>query len=202
MPAIADAIRTIENLPPGILTARQLATAGVPAYVLSRLVGRGDLERLDRGQYIVPGTELSAHFQLAQTALRLRRCAICLISALDYHRLTTEVPSQIWVAVPKGAWLPKKIYPPLQLTQMAPHVFEPGIETHYIDGVPVNIYDAARTVVDCFKYRSHVGLDVAMAALKDYRLQPGSSMDELWNYARLFRMTTVIRPYLEAVLSG
>ena len=122
---------------------------------------------------------------------------ICLLSALDYHGLTTEIPHEIWLAIPQKARPPRIEYPPLRIVRVADAAFRFGVETHAIDGVAVRIYSAAKTVADCFKFRNTVGLAVALEALRDCWRKKKATSDELWKAAKVCRMTNVMRPYLE-----
>ncbi len=123
----------------------------------------------------------------------------CLLTALQFHELTTQLPRRIWVAMPRGSHVPRIDYPPIKMVQMTGAVYTAGIEEHMRDGVKLRVYSAAKTVVDCFKHRNKLGLDVALEALKDVRAQRKASADDLWGYAKICRVTNVMRPYLEAV---
>ena len=123
----------------------------------------------------------------------------CLLTALQFHELTTQLPRQVWIAMPRGSQVPRLDYPPIKMVQMTGAVYTAGIEEHLRDGVILRVFSAAKTVVDCFKHRNKIGLDVALEALKDVRAQRKASADELWRYAKVCRVANVMRPYLEAI---
>ncbi len=183
----------------GLLRPRDLERWGIPRAALLRLVERGDIVRVGRGLYMLPDANVTEHHSLVETAKLVPKGVICLLSALRFHELTTENPWQVWVAIRQGAWKPRNATVPLRITHLSSATFEAGIEEHQIEGVTVNIYSAAKTVADCFKFRNKVGLDVALEALRHLRLDHPTSLDDLWRFAKVCRVTTVIRPYLEAL---
>ncbi len=184
----------------GILRARELEEEGIPRQYLSRLVQRGELKRIGRGLYQRPGHEPTAHHSLALAAKRIPKATICLLSALRFHELTTQNPFDVWIAIGHKDREPTVEALSLQVVRMSGTARTEGIEEHTIEGVTAPIYTAAKTVADCFKYRSRVGLDVALEALRDFHEQ-GGSMDTLWRFADVCRVQSVIRPYMEAVVS-
>jgi predicted transcriptional regulator of viral defense system len=127
------------------------------------------------------------------------RGVICLLSALRFHNLTTQNPFEVWMAIPHKAWRPKGEGVRLRLMHLSGHALTSGVEEHRIEGVPVRVFNPAKTVADCFKFRNKIGLDVALEALRDYRRKHRSGMDELWRFAKVCRVTAVMRPYLEAL---
>lgn len=182
----------------GLIRPRDLAEHGIPRTYLKRLVERGQLVREGRGLYLGADADITEHHTLAEAAVRAPRGVICLLSALRFHRLTTQNPVEVWMAVDRKAWRPRPGYPPLRLAFLSGDAFTQGIETHRVSGVPVRVYSAAKTVADCFKFRRKIGLDVALEALADYRRRHRSGMDELWRFALTCRVARVMRPYLEA----
>ena len=132
-------------------------------------------------------------------AARAPQVVFCLLTALQFHGLTTQLPRQVWIALPQGSHAPKMDYPPIKLIQYTGDAFTQGIETHRIDQVDIRVYSVAKTVADCFKHRNKIGLDVALEALKDARSQMKVPADDLWRYAKICRVANVMRPYLEAV---
>ena len=184
----------------GILRTREVEDEGIPRQSLSRLVDRGDLVRIGRGLYRRPDHEVTAHHSLAVAAKRVPKGTVCLLSALQFHGLTTQNPLDVWLAIGHKDREPSVDAVSLRIVRMSGESRTEGIETHEIEGVSVPIYEPAKTVADCFKYRSRVGLDVALEALRDFHKQ-GGSKDTLWHYADLCRVQTVIRPYMEAVTS-
>jgi predicted transcriptional regulator of viral defense system len=183
-----------------VLRPRDLADAGLPRDYLWRLYKAGDLERLERGLYAVPGSAFTENRGLAMVARRVPKGVVCLLSALRFHELTTQDPFEVWLAVERGSRVPRGGYPPLRPFVFSKAVFNAGIEEHAIEGATVRVYSPAKTVADCFRYRNKVGLDVALEALRDCWRQRRSTMDEIWDSARVCRVANVIRPYLESLL--
>ncbi|MBW1881025.1 MAG: type IV toxin-antitoxin system AbiEi family antitoxin domain-containing protein [Deltaproteobacteria bacterium] len=183
----------------GVLRARDARSAGVSSTTLTRLVRSGELVRADRGLYELPDADVSEHHTLAEVARRVPHGVVCLLSALAFHDLTTELPFDVWLAHRRGSRPPTIRSVKVRLFRYSKASFEHGVEVHDIDGVPVRITTPAKTVADCFKFRSRVGLDVAMAALRDYVRKWAGTMDELWEAARVCRVHNVLRPYLEMV---
>jgi predicted transcriptional regulator of viral defense system len=183
----------------GVLRPRDLERHGIPRTYLQRLVRRGEVERVGRGLYMIPGADVSEHHSLAEACKRVPQGIVCLLSALRFHELTTQNPWQVWLAIEQKAWRPKDVPVALRLVHLSPGAFMAGVEDHCIEGVPVRVYSASKTVADCFKFRNKIGLDVALEALRDYRRTNRTGLDDLWRFAKVCRVTTVIRPYLEAL---
>jgi predicted transcriptional regulator of viral defense system len=183
----------------GRLRASDLAAAGVPRVVLTRMTARGQLERAARGLYRLPQADSSELEGLVTVAGKVPQAVICLLSALQFHGLTTQLPWQVWIAMPRGSHMPRLDYPPLKMVQFTGEAYTHGIETHVRDGARLQVYSAAKTVADCFKHRNKIGMDVALEALKDARAQRRASFDELWRCAKVCRVANVMRPYMEAL---
>ena len=183
----------------GLLRARDVAAAGVPTALLTRLVRAGRLQRVERGLYALPDASLDAHRSLAEVTLRAPRGVICLLSALRVHEIGTQAPFEVWLALPQGVNPPRQTGPSLRVVRMSGAAMTEGIETRIIDGATVPVFCAAKTVADCFKFRNKVGLDVALEALREAWRQRKLSMDVLWHYAEVNRMSRVMRPYIEAL---
>ncbi len=181
-----------------LLQARDLEPMGIPRIGLTRLVKSGQLVRVGRGVYRLPGGNLSENEGLAEIATRAPQAVICLLTALQFHELTTQLPKEIWIAMPRGSHLPMIDYPPIKMVAVSEEFYSLGVETHMIDGVPVRIYGKAKTVVDCFRFRSKLGIDVAIEALKD-ACEKSVSADEIWRFAKICRVAGVMQPYLEAM---
>ena len=182
-----------------LLRARDLAEHGLPTMVLSRLVTAGKLERIARGVYSLPGRSLSEHRSLAEVALRVPQGIVCLLSALRVHGIGTQAPFEVWIAIPHNSPTPRLDQPALRAIRMSGAALSEGIEKRHIDGVSVPVFNAAKTVADCFKYRNKIGLDVALEALRDGWAQRKVTVDALWHYATIDRVANVMRPYLESV---
>jgi len=183
----------------GLLRPSDLAGLGIPRVYLTRLTAAGRLEKAGRGLYRLAETTLSENESLAIVAARVPQAVFCLLTALQFHGLTTQLPRQVWIALPQGSHAPRIDYPPVKLIQYTGDAFTQGIETHRIDQVDLRVYSVAKSVADCFKHRNKIGLDVALEALKDARSQKKASADDLWRYAKICRVANVMRPYLEAV---
>jgi predicted transcriptional regulator of viral defense system len=183
----------------GLLRASDLEVIEAPRVVLTRLIAAGLLERVGRGLYRLADAQASESESLGAVAIKVPQAVFCLLTALQFHELTTQLPRQIWIAMPRGSHTPRIDYPPIKMVQMTGDVYTAGIEEHLRDGVKLRVYGAAKTVVDCFKHRNRIGLDVALEVLKDARAQRKASADDLWRYAKICRVANVMRPYLEAI---
>jgi predicted transcriptional regulator of viral defense system len=183
----------------GPVRARDLDEAGIPRTYLRRLRDGGVLEQVDRGLYRLadaPVTELSS---LAEVSKRVPHSIICLLSALQVHGLTTEAPHAVWVLIDRHARAPKLASPQLEVVRASGAARTHGIESRLIDGVKVQLTTPAKTVADCFRFRRHVGIEVALAALKDYLKKRKGSIDALVAAAHADRIYAFMRPYLEAL---
>jgi predicted transcriptional regulator of viral defense system len=183
----------------GILRPRDLATQSIPRTYLQRLHQQGLLVKETRGLYKLPDAEITEHHSLAEACKRVPRGVVCLLSALQFHKLTTQAPSEVWIALDRKARAPRQAGQPLRLVRMSGKALTEGVEEHRIEGVAVKVYKPAKTVADCFKYRNKIGLDVALEALRDYKQKHRDRMDELWRFAKVCRVERVMRPYLEAL---
>lgn len=202
MPALGSALEQAvlalaEQRP--LLRARDLAALGLPTMALSRLVAAGRLERVARGLYSLPGRPLSEHRSLAEVALRVPQGVVCLLSALRVHGIGTQAPFEVWMAIPHHSPTPRIDQPALRAIRMSGAALSEGVETLQIDGVGVAVFNASKTVADCFKYRNKIGLDVALEALRDGWAQRKLTADALWHYAAIDRVSNVMRPYLESI---
>ncbi len=183
----------------GPLRARDLDDAGIPRTYLKRLCDRGLLEQVDRGLYRVVDAPVSELGSLAEVSKRVPHAVICLLSALQFHGMTAEVPHAVWVLIDRHARMPKVTSPSLEVVRASGEALDHGIETRMIEGVRVQLTTPAKTVADCFRFRRHVGLEVALAALKDYLGKRKGTVDELVAAARTDRILAFMRPYLEAL---
>jgi predicted transcriptional regulator of viral defense system len=184
----------------GILTAKDVAQAGIHSHQLSRLVREGRLERVTRGLYRVPGLPVSEHHGLALAARSVPRGVVCLLSALAFHGVGSQLPFEVWIAIDRRARAPAVDYPPLRLMRFSGDSLSAGVETHQIEGQAVKVYSVPKTLADLFKYRNKVGLAVALEALREAWRERRFTMDEIDRYARICRVEHVMRPYLEALV--
>ena len=183
----------------GVLRPRDLDPYGLPREHLRRLRDKGLLEQVARGLYVLTEADLGAHFGLVTACKRVPHGVVCLLSALRFHEVTTQAPFEVWMAVDRSARLPEAPDLPLRIVRFSGEALSQGIEIHQVEGAEVRVYAPSKTVADCFKYRSKIGVDVAVEALRDYlRLRKGT-VDELWRYAGVCRVKSVMRPYLEAL---
>ena len=183
----------------GLLHTRDIAASGIPTVVLTRLVRSGQLVRAGRSVYVLPGRPGSAHRSLAEVALRAPRGVVCLLSALRVHEIGTQAPFEVWLALPAGVAAPRLDSPAIRVVRMTGESLARGIQHIEIDGVKVPVYDTAKTIADCFKFRNKIGLDVALEALREAWRERKVKTDALWRYAKLNRVANVMRPYLEAL---
>ncbi|HEY7341980.1 MAG TPA: type IV toxin-antitoxin system AbiEi family antitoxin domain-containing protein [Ktedonobacterales bacterium] len=183
----------------GVLRPRDLAAHGISPRYASRLAREGLLERVERGLYTVADGDIHEYQTLAEVSRRMPHAVICLLSALRFNDLTTQAPFEVWVMVDLHAYVPRATDLPVRVVYASDMAFTEGIEEHHIMGVVVRVTSPAKTVADCFKYRSKVGLDVALEALRETWRERRATMDELWRYAQICRVARVMRPYLESL---
>lgn len=184
----------------GLARPRELEAQGIPGRYLGQLAREGLLEKVGRGLYAPAGVAASEHRFLAEVAKRTPRGVICLLSALRVHGLTTQAPFEVWLAIGPKDRAPRPAGVGLRIVRFSGAARDAGIQTEFIDGVPVRVYGPAKTVADCFKFRNKVGVDVAIEALRDCVGQRLSRADELAAYARICRVARVMQPYMEAIL--
>lgn len=184
----------------GIVLANDIAMLGIPATYLSRLVERGALQRIGRGVYMLPDHQVTENHTLAVVCAQVPAGVICLLSALRFHNLTTQLPFQVWMALKKHAWKPTIEDVSMRYFWFSGPSYTEGIESHQVEGINVNVYSPAKTVADCFKFRNRLGTDIAVEALRDGLQHRHFTIDELWHYAKICRVQSVITPYIEAIL--
>jgi len=184
-----------------LLRARDLVAAGLPTVALTRLVAAGKLERVGRGIYSLPDAQMSEYRSLAEVAIRAPRGVVCLISALRVHDIGTQAPHEVWLAIPQGSLPPRLDKPTLRVVRMSAASLSEGVDLIHVDGIDVAVFDVAKTIADCFKFRNKIGLDVALEALREGWHQRKFTLDRLWHYAKVDRVANVMRPYVEAVVS-
>lgn len=183
----------------GMVRLREFVAAGVAEETVARLVRRGNVTRLSRGLYQLYDAKPTAAHSMAEAAKLVPKGVICLISALQFHGLTTQMPSHIWMAIDRTAWKPSVSYPPIRFVRFGERSLNAGVEVHMVERVPTRVYGVAKTVVDCFRYRNKIGMDVALEALRESLHKRRCSANDIWKLARDLRILSVIRPYLEAM---
>jgi predicted transcriptional regulator of viral defense system len=183
------------------VTARELHVAGIHRQVLTRLVKSGELERVVRGIYRLPEHSITEHHGLVLASAAAPRATICLLSALQFHAIGTQLPSEVWIAIDRRGRRPALSFPPLRVLRFTGAALTDGVDVHRIESRAVRIYNVAKTVADCFKYRNKIGIDVALEALREAWRARRFTMEELEHYARVCRVSNVMRPYLEALVA-
>ncbi len=184
----------------GTLRTREVLAEGIHRRTLYAMRDAGELIQLARGLYRLAELPPLSEPDLATVAMRIPQGVVCLISALAYHEMTSQIPHEVHLALPRTARYPMLAYPPLSIFRFSREAFEAGIETHIIDKIPVRVFGPEKTLADCFKYRNKIGLDVALEALRFYRARRGSRLQAVLEYARTCRVERVTRPYLEAAV--
>ena len=185
----------------GLVRMRDLRNAGVGSETVSRLVRDGTVIRVARGLYeradTIPGTWRS----FAEASALVPKGVICLTSALQFHELTLQMPSAVWMAIERTGWKPDVDYPPVRFVRFSGQALAGGVKEHHIDGIEVPIFEPAKSIVDCFRYRNKIGLDIALEGLREGLRSKRVTPDELWESARTARVWSVMRPYMEAMVA-
>jgi predicted transcriptional regulator of viral defense system len=177
----------------------EVTAAGVHHEYVRRLTRQGKLTRLARGLYALPTHEPTEHHTLAEVAMCVPKGVFCLLTALRFHGLGTQNPREVWLAVDRRAGIPRVGFTPVRTVRISGTALTAGVDEHDIEGVHVRLTSPARTVVDCFKFRNKIGIDVAVEALRDYRRVRKWTVEELWRQAERLRLARVIRPYWDAM---
>ena len=183
----------------GVISIRDLSDRGLHHESLRRLCKDGILVKTGRGLYELSGADVTENHSLALVGRRVPNAVVCLFSSLQFHDIGTQSPSKVWIAIDRKAAKPHVDYPPVRILRFTGPSLSEGIETHDIEGISVKIYNPAKTVADCFKYRNKIGLDVSLEALRECIRGHRCTNDELWHYAKVCRVANVMRPYLEAL---
>jgi len=181
----------------GVLTPKDLESHGIPRQYLHRLEREGLLARTSRGIYTCVEGDITEYHSYAEVCKHVPHGVICLSTALLFHNLTTQSPWQVWLAIPHKAHRPRMEHPSLRLFYMSGLTFTSGVEEHRISGATVRVFNVAKTVVDCFRFRNKIGIDVAVEALKEFWFERRGTMDELCHYADICRVHNVMHPYLQ-----
>ena len=181
-----------------MLRLKDFTAQDIGPETLARLVREGLIVRLARGLYQQANASVDARHSLAEAAALVPKAVVCLISALQFHELTLQMPSEVWMAIDRTAWRPRIEYPPIRIVRFSGTALTNGIKRHRIEGVEVAITDAARTIVDCFRYRRKIGIDVALEGLREGLRQRKVTSDQLWRNAAKMRVWSILKPYVEA----
>ena len=173
---------------------------GITRYMLYSLRDKGIIEQVSRGIYRLVDLPPISNPDLVTVSLRFPNAVICLVSALAYHDITTQIPHAVFVAVSRGSRIPSLDHPPIQVHRFSNETYKSGIEEHPTDGVPVKVYSPEKTLADCFKFRNKIGMDVILEALKLYKTRKKFNLGDLLKYARICRVEKVMQPYLEVTI--
>ena len=182
----------------GVIRPRDLDRYGIPRNYITRLRQRGLLLRVGRGLYVNPEIKVSENHTMAQVAKRIPRGVICLLSSLQYHGLTTQLVHEVWLAIDRTARYPNEPELPIRVVRFSGAALHDGVEKNQIEGITVKVYNIPKTVADCFKYRNKIGFDIAIEALRECLRERKCSIDDLWYYAKICRVSNIMRPYMEA----
>lgn len=183
----------------GMLRLKDFIVEDITPETLARLVRDKQVLRPARGLYQLPDTQIDAAHTLVEASVLVPKGIVCLISALQFHELTLQMPSAVWMAIERSAWRPTISYPPIRFVRFSGWAITEGVERYPIQSRQVPITNPARTVVDCFRYRNKIGIDIAMEGLREGIRRHKCTPDQLWQYAKTARVWTVMRPYVEAV---
>jgi len=184
----------------GVVSSKEVSALGIHHEYLRQMCSRGELVRVGRGLYSLPDADITIHHGLAQAGKTVPRGVVCLLSALRFHEIGTQEPHEVWIAIDRRAARPRAAHLRMRIVRFSGQALIEGIDEHIVEGVRVQIYNPAKTVADCFKYRNKIGLDVALEALREAINLRKCTIDELWSYAMVCRVAEVMRPYMEAIV--
>jgi len=201
--AVTQGSRALELLKArGMLRLRDFVAEGIEPETLARLVRDVKVIRPARGLYQLPDVSIEAPYMFAEAAVLVPKGIVCLISALQFHQLTLQMPSTVWMAIERTAWRPTISYPPIHFVRFSGWAMTEGVSPYPIQSREIPITNPARTIVDCFRYRNKIGLDIAMEGLREGIQDRKCTPDELWQYGKKARVWNIMRPYVETVVSN
>jgi len=183
----------------GLLRPKDLEKLGIPRSYLYRFVEQRKLTRLQRGLYMMADAELAENQSLLEVSRKVPNAVVCLISALRFHEITTQLPHEVWIAIDVDDRKPSITCPPIRVVRFSGQALRFGIREQLINGVKLRVYSPAKTVADCFKFRNKIGLDIAIEALREVYRQKKATTDELWEAAKVCRVSKVMLPYMESL---
>lgn len=198
---IKKALSVFENRG-GILRTSEALSAGIHPRTLYKLMDDGYLTKLDRGLYMLAVDSPLSNPDIAIVAARVPNAKICLLSALDFHEMTKEIPHKVHIAIARTQRDPKIDYPPIEVYRFTDESFTEGVEKHEIDGQTIQVYNPAKTIADCFKFRNKIGKQIALEALQTGLYQKKIAVKEILKYAKICRVEKILKPYLEASING
>jgi predicted transcriptional regulator of viral defense system len=183
-----------------IISAAEMKKLGIHSEYLRRLCAVGKLVQIERGLYSPANVDMTEHHGLAQISKAIPKGVICLLSALRFYNIGTQAPYEVWIAINRRDAYPRIKHLRIRVFYYSGKSLTEGIEEHIIEGVSVRIYNPAKTIADCFKYRNKIGLEVALEALREALRMHKCTTDELWKYAKICRVSKVMLPYMEALV--
>lgn len=198
---INEAIRVLKQQG-GVLRTSKALNEGISRRTLYHMLEEGYVQKLERGVYKLVDKGPLANPDLAIVATKIPKARICLISALDFHEMTTEIPHSVHIALPRTSRDPKLDYPPFKVYRFSGKSLSQGVKEHEVDGVIIKVYNPAKTIADCFKFRNKIGKDIAIEALKRGIKENKASYEDILYYASICRVGNVIKPYLETIANG
>ncbi|MGE4420608.1 MAG: type IV toxin-antitoxin system AbiEi family antitoxin domain-containing protein [Sulfurimonas sp.] len=184
----------------GQLRMSEAIEHGITRYMLYSFRDKGIIDQISRGVYRLSELPPVSNPDLVTVALRYPNAVVCLISALSFHEITTQIPHKVSIAIPRNSYPPSLEYPPLLVHRFTDQAYQAGIEEHQIDGVTVKVYSQEKTLADCFKFRNKIGMDVVLEALKLYKRRKKFDHRKILEYAKICRVDKIVRPYLEAII--
>jgi predicted transcriptional regulator of viral defense system len=187
-------------IPPSSYFYSEAITNGITRYTLYKLRDKGVIEQVSRGVYRLTELPSISNPDLVTVSLRFPKAVICLISALSYHQITTQIPQAVSMAVPRNSRVPSLDYPPIEVHRFSGDAYKAGVEDHIIDGASASIYNPEKTLADCFKFRNKIGMDVFLEAVKLYKSRRTFNLERLLEYADVCRIKKMMPPYLEATM--
>lgn len=200
MSGAEERVRKIFRDQGGMLSSSEAYALGIHYQTLARMLEQGVLERPARGLYTLAGQEiLHGDLDLMRVARKVPKAVICLISALSFHGLTTQIPHAVYIALPKGGWKPSLKYPRLEIFWLSEDMYQAGIERHALEGIDIAVYSIEKTIADCFKFRAKIGEDVAIEALSEYMRSEHRNISLLVQFADMIHVRSVIEPYMKAL---
>ena len=183
----------------GVFRLADAKAEGIHPEQVRRLFHQGVLERVSRGTYRLANSTVTEHQTMAEVCARVPRGTVCLLSALQFHELTTQAPFDVWLAIDPNIKKPTVKSLPIRFVRFSGEALTSGVEVHQTKSGEVRVYSIAKTIADCFKYRNKIGIDVPLEALRDAKAANKLDMDELWGFAKICRISKAIQPYLEAI---
>lgn len=196
-PAVKSALQVFKKNK--VMRSTEIFAQGIQPRTLYEMRDEGLLVQEGRGLYRLADAQIWSDPDLAIVSLRIPKGVVCLISALYFHQLTTQIPHEVYLALPKDSEKPRLQHPPIRFFWVSPEPFKAGIEKHTIDNVEVKVYSVAKTIADCFKFRNKIGMDVALEALREGLSQKRCTPEQILRFARVNRVERVMLPYLEAL---